>query len=172
MLTRTLLFVGGVAVSVALFGPLAGEAVQQMASDAPTPQSAAPAAVPMRETPSIGISTDGNGHYRVTAMVNGGTAAMVVDTGAGVVVLTENDARQAGLTLSPSQFTGHARTAAGEVAVAPITIERMSVAGVERRGVRAVVAQGTALPTSLLGQSFLGTLSEVRITGGVMTLKD
>lgn len=171
MVIRTLLLVGGIAVSVALLGPLAGEAVQQMASEVPAPQSVTPA-VPLSESPPIGIPTDGNGHYRVTAMVNGGTAAMVVDTGAGMVVLTENDARQAGLTLNPSQFTGRARTAAGEVAVAPITIERMIVAGVERRGVAAVVAQGTALPTSLLGQSFLRTLSEVRITNGQMTLKD
>lgn len=171
MLIRTLLLVGAIAVTVALFGPLAGEAVQQMTSDAPAPQSAASTDQPPA-IPPTGIPTDGNGHYRVTAMVNGTTAAMVVDTGAGVVVLTEQDARQAGFALGPSQFTGHARTAAGDVAVAPVTIERMSVAGVERRGVRAVVAQGTALPTSLLGQSFLGTLSEVRITGGVMTLKD
>lgn len=171
MLTRALLFVGGVAVSVALFGPLAGEAVQQMASDAPAPQSVAPVSVSHPTAPNS-VTSDGNGHYRVTAMVNGSTAAMVVDTGAGVVVLTENDARLAGFTLGPSQFTGRARTAAGDVAVAPITIERLSVAGVERRGVRAVVAQGTALPTSLLGQSFLGTLSEVRISGGVMTLKN
>ncbi|MEQ1688901.1 MAG: TIGR02281 family clan AA aspartic protease [Sphingopyxis sp.] len=171
MVFRSLLLVGGIAVSVALLGPLAGEAVQQLASEVPAPVSAAPAATALSESPPIGITTDGNGHYRVTAMVNGGTVMMVVDTGAGMVVLTENDARQVGLTLNPSQFTGHARTAAGEVAVAPIIIERISVAGVERRGVRGVVAQGSALPTSLLGQSFLSTLHEVRITDGVMTLR-
>ncbi|MEQ1725143.1 MAG: TIGR02281 family clan AA aspartic protease [Sphingopyxis sp.] len=173
MVFRILLLACGIAVAVAVLGPLAGEAVQELASDPQSSEStvARESAVPASTAPSA-IARDGSGHYRVTALVNGGSAVMLVDTGASVVVLTQNDALAAGINPAPSQYTGRARSAAGEMAVAPITIERISVAGIERRSVQGVVAQGNALPTSLLGQSFLSSLHEVRIADGAMTLKD
>ncbi|MEQ1689146.1 MAG: TIGR02281 family clan AA aspartic protease [Sphingopyxis sp.] len=171
MVFRSLLLVGGIAVSVALLGPLAGEAVQSL-GQGPQPSEPAPPAASAHAPAPFAIAIDGNGHFRAIAMINGGSATMVIDTGASVVVLTQNDAMSAGINPAPSQFTGRARTAAGEMLVAPVVIERISVAGIERRNVRGVVAQGSALPTSLLGQSFLSTLHEVRIADGAMTLKD
>lgn len=171
MVMRSLLLVGAVILAVLMLGPVLGRAVQDIAEDGPPTEPVVEA--PIRSAPrSAGLGMDSSGHYRATALINGGTVMMIVDTGASTVVLTENDARAVGIIPSPSHYTGRARTAAGEIAVAPVTIERISVNGIERRNIAAVVAQGTALPVSLLGQTFLSTLHEVRMGEGRMTLTD
>jgi aspartyl protease family protein len=85
-------------------------------------------------------------------------------------VLTEADAALAGIRPAPGDYSGSARTAAGAVPVAPVLIERLSVGGIEQRNVAAVVVRGGALPQSLLGQSFLSGVGEVRISGDRMDL--
>lgn len=164
-----LLVIGG----LALLGQFGGAMFDGMAADVAEPaapaQAESPVAVPAGPS-GTQLLADGSGHFRATAMVNGQMIAMIVDTGASTVVLTEADARRVGLSLGAGDFTGSATTAGGTVRVAPIQLDRVSVGGIERRRVPAVVAQGPALPASLLGQSYLSQLGEVRIANGQMTL--
>lgn len=159
-----------------LVGQLADPLVNRAVGDPPPPADGAPltdsSAPPSASATGAILSTDGNGHFRASALVNGQSVGMIVDTGASSVVLTEADARMIGLAPSPSQYSGSATTAGGMVKVAPITLARIAVNGIERRNVAAVVAQGNTLPASLLGQSYLSQLGEVRISGGQMTLHD
>ena len=179
MVRNAVFFVVFVMGFVALFGAMSDDALNwALAGDAAAP-AAVPAGIDRAVDPGSAVASggnaivaDGNGHYRATVLVNGNAVGMIIDTGASQVVLTQNDARLVGIALSDSQYTGSATTAAGQIAVAPIVLDRISVNGVERRGVPAVVSRGPGLPASLLGQSYLNRLSEVRIANGQLTLRD
>lgn len=110
-------------------------------------------AVVRGEALEVPVSPDG--HYYLTAEVNGARVLFVVDTGASEIVLTQRDAGRAGLDPEGLAYFGTAMTANGRVATAPVTLDRFAVGGVEERGVPAVV-NGGPLDTSLLGMSWLG----------------
>ena len=119
----------------------------------------------------VELRRDADSHFRANATVNGRPLTMLVDSGASLVVLTEADARTVGIYLSPSDFTATARTAGGEVKMAPVTIDRLSVNGIERRNIAGAVVPAGLLGQSLLGQSYLAQLSEVTIRDDVMRLR-
>ena len=110
-----------------------------------------------------------DGHYYLTADVNGAIIDFVVDTGATDIVLSEADARRAGFTPSELNYIGRAQTANGEVRIAPVRIDRFAVGAMEDVGVRAVVNEGE-LGSSLLGMSYLQRFSSVEISGGRLVL--
>ncbi len=166
----------------ALAVPLLAKAAQQwldrpgpqVQSVAEPPSAPMPAPLPVAPPPpgiAVTIARSGDSHFRADASINGFPVAMLVDSGASLVVLTPADARAAGIMLSPADFTGSARTASGDAPTANVVIDRLSVGGIERRQVRAAVMQGDVLPQSLLGQSFLATLAEMRVEGDAMTLR-
>ena len=173
---RTLSLVTLSAVVLAVAGPrfgvmlIDGAGVDE-AADAPVAAAAAAAApAPAASSARVVIVRDGDSHFRTPALINGQSVRMLVDSGATAVVLTEADAASAGIRPAPDAYTGSARTAAGAVPVAPVSIDRLSVGGIEQHDVAAVVVRGGALPQSLLGQSFLRGVSEVRISGDRMEL--
>lgn len=105
------------------------------------------------DTVEVAVSQDG--HYYLTAEVNGAKVLFVVDTGASDIVLTQRDAERAGLDPGGLAYFGTAMTANGRVATAPVTLTSFVLGGVEERDVPAVV-NGGPLDTSLLGMSWLG----------------
>lgn len=109
-----------------------------------------------------------DGHYYVTALVNGEKLRFVVDTGASDIVLTADDARRLGFDPGTLAFAGRAQTANGMVRTAPVTLDEVTLAGFRDTRVPAVVNAGD-LDTSLLGMRYL---SRYRITlaGDRMTL--
>lgn len=110
-----------------------------------------------------------DGHYYVTAEVNGRPVDFVVDTGATLIVLTEEDAARAGLETSSLAFVGRAGTANGVVSTAPVRLDSFAIGPIEDRGVAASV-NGGDLDQSLLGMSYLERFSSVEITDGRMIL--
>ncbi|MEM9939876.1 MAG: TIGR02281 family clan AA aspartic protease [Pseudomonadota bacterium] len=117
----------------------------------------------------IELPLSADGHYYLTADVNGAFIDFVVDTGATDIVLSEADAQRAGFTPSELDYIGRAQTANGEVRIAPVRIDRFAVGGIEDVGVRAVVNEGD-LDGSLLGMSYLQRFSSVEISGGRLVL--
>jgi len=111
-----------------------------------------------------------DGHYYVTAEVNGTPVEFVVDTGATMIVLTREDAKRAGLETDSLAFVGRAGTANGMVSTAPVRLDSLSIGPLEDRGIAASV-NGGELDQSLLGMSYLERFSSVEITGGKMILK-
>ena len=140
-------------------------------ADVPGGGAPSPAASISPSGPGVTIIRGVDGHFRSDVAVNGRRIAMLIDSGASLVTLTERDAQAAGINPAPTSFTGRARTAGGEVPFARITIDRLTLGGIERRNVDAAVMRGNALPQSLLGQSFLGQVAEVRIADGAMQLR-
>jgi len=177
MLGRTLLFAGLTAVAFATLGPLLGEAAQRAVNRRDGDShgiSVAPPAAPQAQLVSGGsvqLRRDADSHFRAPATINGHAVTMLVDSGASMVVLNASDARAIGIVPPEASYTGRARTAAGEVAVASVTIPSLRIGGIEQRDVPAMVLRGDALPQPLLGQSFLSRLSEVSIRDDRMTLR-
>ncbi len=111
-----------------------------------------------------------DGHYYVTARVNGQPVDFVVDTGATDVVLTRQDASKLGLDPRSLRFDGRAGTANGTVRTARLRLDELSLGGVADRNVSAVVNAGE-METSLLGMAFLNRFSRIEITGGKLVLQ-
>ena len=110
-----------------------------------------------------------DGHYYLTADVNGAPIRFVVDTGASQIVLTKADAETAGLATEELSFVGRAFTANGEVRTAPVRLERVEVGPLVDEDVRAVVNEGE-LGQSLLGMEYLQRFTSVEITNGTLVL--
>ena len=111
-----------------------------------------------------------DGHYYARAEVNGRPLDVMVDTGASMVALTYEDAERAGLRLRQSDFTARVSTANGYAAVAPVTLDRVSIGRITVRNVRAAVSEPGRLDKTLLGMSFLQRLERVDIASGRLRL--
>ena len=110
-----------------------------------------------------------DGHYYLTALVNGRPVRFVVDTGASQVVLTPKDAENASIALADLVYSGRANTANGSVRIAPVRLDSIDVDGVQMRNIRASVNEGQ-MKTSLLGMTYLERFSRIEIAGGALVL--
>ena len=117
----------------------------------------------------IALPQAADGHYYVTAEVNGAPIRFVVDTGATGLVLSRDDARKAGIDTGQLIFHGRAQTANGIVRTAPVQIDRLSVGPIEDSDLRAWVTEGE-MAGSLLGMSYLQRYSRIEITDGELVL--
>jgi aspartyl protease family protein len=110
-----------------------------------------------------------NGHFFVTALVNGQPVRFVVDTGATTVALTEEDALRAGVPFDRASFDVIGVGAAGPIRGQEMHLSSVELDGKERLHVQAVVLEGAEI--SLLGQSYLSRLNSVQMSGDQMTLR-
>lgn len=174
MLWRTIsiIFLAAFAIALATlqFDQLAGETAPKAAMvDAPvTGRDGLP---PPRFGATVEIERDLDGHFRADVLLNGQRVRMMVDSGASFIVIDEALARRLGIAPPASAYTGTAMTANGEAQFAPVRLASVRIGDVERVDIPAGVMRGVSLPTPLLGQSFLSTLSEVTISGDTMKLK-
>lgn len=113
-----------------------------------------------------------DGHFSINAEINGKTVRTIFDTGASAVVLTHADAVKAGIDTDSLRYDIPVQTANGTGRAAGVTLDRIEVGGISRNRVRAFVAERGALDTSLLGMSFLGTLSRYAVSGNSLELVD
>lgn len=112
------------------------------------------------------------GHFEINATVNGHTTPMIFDTGATAVVLTIADAKAAGIDTDNLRFTIPVSTANGTGRAARVNLARIEVGGIARKGISAFVTEEDALDTSLLGMTFLETLSRYSVTQNSLELAD
>ncbi|MBS3849080.1 TIGR02281 family clan AA aspartic protease [Devosia sp. BSSL-BM10] len=112
------------------------------------------------------------GHFEINATVNGHTTPMIFDTGASAVVLTIADAEAAGITTKKLRFSVPVSTANGTGRAARVKLDNLVVGGITRQGIVAFVAEADALETSLLGMTFLETLSRYSVTQNSLELLD
>lgn len=117
------------------------------------------------------INRSWDGHFRAIAQINGADVGLMIDTGASLVLLRNDDARRIGIQLNELDFSTPMTTANGKSYVAPFVIESLQVGDLTLRNVRAAVAQEGALHSSLLGMSFLENLNETVIRRNRMILR-
>ncbi|MFN4210178.1 MAG: TIGR02281 family clan AA aspartic protease, partial [Devosia sp.] len=111
-------------------------------------------------------------HFEINTTVNGHTTPMIFDTGASAVVLTIADAEAAGIDTDGLRFTIPVSTANGTGRAARVRLERIEVGGIAREGVAAFVTEQDALDMSLLGMTFLETLTRYSVTQNSLELVD
>ena len=117
----------------------------------------------------IELPAAADGHFYLTAEVNGAPVRFVVDTGASEMVLTRRDAERAGLDPAGLVYLGQARTANGTVATATVTLDSVRIGPVEDRGVRALVNRGE-MDVSLLGMSYLNRFEAIEMRRDLLVL--
>jgi aspartyl protease family protein len=113
-----------------------------------------------------------DGHFQIEGKINGANITMIFDTGASAMVLTSADARKAGIDTARLQFNVPVSTANGTGRAASVVLDRIEIGSIVRERVRAFVAEAAALDTSLLGMSFLETLSRYAVSSNSLELTD
>ncbi len=111
------------------------------------------------------------GEFIVPARVNGKAIALVFDTGASSVVLSQEDAAAIGLKFADDDFEVGVTTANGAATAAPTRLDRVQIGPIVVSNVRALVARPGALRQSLLGMSFLERLKSFSVADGSLVLK-
>lgn len=129
-------------------------------------------AVVDREAGTATFRRGQGGHFEVVAAINGANVPLIFDTGATAVVLTERDAQAAGIDTSRLSYTIPVATANGTGRAAGIRLDAIEVGGIVRRNIPAFVAERNALDTSLLGMTYLETLSSYAVSSNSLVLTD
>ena len=101
----------------------------------------------------IVLSAGSGGHFVTPGQINGQQVRFVVDTGATVVALSEDEARRIGLKYKDGRLA-YASTANGTVTTWQVKLASVRVGDVEVRDVDASVLPA-AMPYILLGNTFL-----------------
>jgi aspartyl protease family protein len=130
-----------------------------------------PGRAAVRTARTVDIVRGRNGDFQVAAQVNGVRIAMVLDTGASAVVLTQEAAKAAGLPLEVLSYTVSVDTANGRTRAAAVTLDRVAVGDIVERQVSALIAQPGQLRTNLLGMSFLNRLESWEVRGDKLVMR-
>lgn len=133
--------------------------------------TAAPSPAASAEAGTVALHAAGHSHFYADAVIEGRSFRMVVDTGASLCALSEEEAERLGIRLRPNDFTREVATANGLVRVAPIRLGWVQIGPIVVRDVEAVVVPRGRLGTGLLGMSFLKRLRDFSIAGGRLTLR-
>lgn len=118
------------------------------------------------------IMRSGDDHFHVDAIVDGQPISFLVDTGASFVALDPNAARRIGIDPDQLRYTTRIMTANGAARAAPVFLKSIRIGGIERRDVPAAVIDQDGLGLSLLGMSYLRTLSSFDFRGERLILSD
>jgi len=113
-----------------------------------------------------------DGHFQVNTTINGAEIRTIFDTGASAIVLTAADAQRAGIALERLRFDVPGSTANGTGRAAVVELDTVEVGGIVRNNIRAFVAERGALEGSLLGMSFLETLSRYSVSSNSLEFVD
>lgn len=113
-----------------------------------------------------------NGHFVVSADINGRSVRVMVDTGASAVALSYEDAEDIGLHPRLLDFVIPVSTANGVARAAQIMLDDVEIDGVRVSNVQGLVLPEGAMNGSLLGMSFLSKLESFKVENGVLYLKN
>ncbi|AXS40104.1 TIGR02281 family clan AA aspartic protease [Breoghania sp. L-A4] len=120
---------------------------------------------------TIALVQDRSGHFTLDATVDGAPVHFLVDTGASMITLTDEDARAIGLDTAALNFRTPVTTANGQALVAQVQLDTVTIAGSELRRLRAFVAPPGKLRSSLFGMNALNRLASWRVEKGRMILQ-
>ncbi|WP_347266127.1 TIGR02281 family clan AA aspartic protease [Paracoccus sp. (in: a-proteobacteria)] len=110
----------------------------------------------------IEVPLGNDGHYHLTAQVNGTPVRFVIDTGASSLALGPRDAARIGIDPESLAYAGEARTANGVVATAAVRLDSVAIGPIRDQNVPAVVLRAD-LEQSLMGMSYLSRFARVSI---------
>lgn len=111
-----------------------------------------------------------DGHFHLTAELNGVPVRFIVDTGASALALSPRDARRAGIALDRLVYAGQARTANGIVPTATVRLDRVAIGDIVDENVPAMVIQAD-IDRSLMGMDYLRRFARISFEGDTMILE-
>jgi aspartyl protease family protein len=118
----------------------------------------------------IEVPLGSDGHFHLTARINGTPVRLVIDTGASSIALGRRDALQLGIDPEHLVYAGQARTANGSVETAAIILDSVELGRIHDRHVPAVILR-SELDESLMGMSYLSRFARVSITNDRLILE-
>lgn len=121
-------------------------------------------------TGEVELRAGSDGHFLVTAEVNGQPVDFLVDTGASDIVLSPADAQRLGYPLENLSFTRQYATANGFGRGAPIRLDSLAVGPIVFNDVPASVNEAP-MAESLLGMTFLRRLQSYEVRGDRLILR-
>lgn len=121
---------------------------------------------------TVTLERGNDGHFAARALVQGKPTTLLVDTGATTTVLTRQDAEAAGIPVDTLSYTVPVSTANGNTRAAAAIAGDITIGKISRSNVPILVAGEGALFQSLLGMSFISSLSGFDIRGERMILRD
>jgi aspartyl protease family protein len=110
-----------------------------------------------------------DGHFWITATVNGVKRDFLVDTGATLTAISPETAQVAALKANPLNRSVLMRTANGTIEAQLATIDELRLGSVVARDLDAVVAPGMG-DTNVIGMNVLSRLASWRVEGRTMIL--
>ena len=119
---------------------------------------------------AIALPRASDGHYYVTAEVNGTKIKFLVDTGASDIVLSRVDAARIWFDLDKLAYLGSARTANGVVPIAYGRLKTIRLGNHLDQAV-SVSINGGEMDKSLLGMSYLGRFGRIEMTQDQLILR-
>ncbi len=182
MLSQTLKFAGFALLTMLIIAQIAvkrssgvNEPAAAVATSAPVAVAAAampePVNAPVSALDEYRIPANAQGHYLTDVLVNGQALNMVVDTGATMVALRNEDAAALGIFPMESDFTVQINTANGVAHAAPVKLREVQLGSMQFYNVDAIVAEKGVMNISLLGMTFLSRLSKVEMASGSLLLR-
>jgi aspartyl protease family protein len=117
----------------------------------------------------VTLTRSSDGHFYTDAQVNGVTIRFLIDTGAGAIALSPQDAKRVGIAFDEGHFELIGEGASGLVRGTFVTLDSLEVIGLRSEKIQAAIVAGTN--TSLLGQPFLRELDEIVIRKDQMLLR-
>lgn len=111
-----------------------------------------------------------DGHYFVTAEVNGSPVRFLIDTGATLSAIGTEEAADSGVVPSRYGFPVVIQTANGTVQARRAVVDRLKVGPIEREDFTVIVAPSFG-DLNVLGMNFLSSLQGWRVVQGVLILE-
>ena len=118
---------------------------------------------------TLRVPRDANGHFSVTARVNGRDIRFMIDSGATTTSMSLADAHAAAVDVSEAGFPVIVETANGTAEMRRARVNRLSIGSIRRDDV-AILVSDTLGDTNLLGMNFLNTLTGWRVEGDTLVL--
>lgn len=126
---------------------------------------------PVHHKGTLAVAADHRGQFIVHPQVDGFRVKMLVDTGASLIALTDTDARNLGVKLTPADYNLTLKTANGVVRGAQVMLKEIRIGDIVVRNVEATVLPPQVLEVSLLGTSFLKRLAGYEVSAGRLVLR-
>ena len=118
---------------------------------------------------TVRIKRGEDGHFHVSAEINGHNVRLLIDSGATVTSLSEVSAKAASVPIDESGFPVIIETANGMTQAKRASIERLKIGPLERADFPVLVSDSFG-DTNMLGMNFLDTLKGWRVEGDTMVL--
>jgi len=119
---------------------------------------------------TVKLPADASGIYRVTGKINNISVPFIVDTGATLITLNKNIAKQLGLDYVNAKQKGQAETANGIVPIYLVTLEQVEIGGIKLQNMQAAVHDSEFPRVALLGMSFLNQV-DMKREGTILSLE-